>query len=341
MRHISFLGLCLTVALAICGVIAVEASAAEDVYKQEKANLIEGETREITAKAATELTLKGEQEKEKVKWEAKCKSLKLNAAEHPTILGGTPGTSEKEKLEYGECSGTVGGEKCSGVEIEDGTWKNELVTITAPAGLKGKLATLFTPTSGTVLVKIKFKSCGVHGNSTAEVEGSTAAATSPEGVFEPNGKWAWSEKEQVTEVETHSGTKKAVGLKSGKLTATLSGEVEVKAALPWLSRTNVGGVPVRNEPFCEFTAAGEKCQIKFKNETLRTLAVRSVTIMGEKGTLRYKKTVEGCVFNLGIGECTDELEMVKLEAKTVNDYCMEVRDAGTAELQVMCAALKM
>lgn len=76
MRHIGLLGLCLIAALATCVVIAVTASAAKDVYKQAKATLMEGETREITAKAATEFTLKGELglEKEKAPWEVSANS---------------------------------------------------------------------------------------------------------------------------------------------------------------------------------------------------------------------------------------------------------------------------
>ncbi len=339
MRQMKLLTFILCVTFFAGMIAAVGAQAVEDVYKQEKANLLEGEFREITVKAATELVLKTEQEKSKA--ETKCKALKLNAGEHPEIFGGTPGTSKNEKLELQECSATVNSEKCTSVEVEATKWNNELVTVAAPAGLKGKLATVFTPASGTPLLKIKFNSCGKAGSFTAEVEGSTAAVTSPEGVFESTGTWAWSEKEQITEVETSSGAKKSVGLKSSKLGAKLNGEAQVVAALAWLSRTNVGGVPVLGSNHCEFTAAKQTCQIQFKNITTRTIAAIGVTFFGANPAGRYSRIMANCVLNLGLGECTDEVEAIKIEAKGINDYCLEVKDQGTGERNSVCATLRM
>lgn len=337
MRHLKLLIVCMTAAMALAAIGAAAASAAEDIYKISGATLLEGETRALTAQAKSTLVIL-KVEHEKIATETKCKKLKLSSSEQPKILGGKPGTSEKEKLEFEECSATVGGTPCTGVAVEDALVKNELVTVLAPTGLKGKLGTLFTPTSGTSLMKIKFSSCGAFGSPTAEMVGSATAVTSPEGVFEPTGTWTWNEKEEVTEVETAGGSKKIDTIQSKGL---IGGEVEVKAALPWLTRENVGGVPTRTEPECFFTLVTEKCQLKFKNITTRTLAVVKVEAIGTEAAKRYKKTVEGCAFNLGLGECTDEVEMTEKVAGTINDYCMNVRDAGNAETQIMCAALRM
>jgi hypothetical protein len=119
------------------------------------------------------------------------------------------------------------------------------------------------------------------------------------------------------------------------------GEAEEVA---WLSRENVGGAERRGEPYCEFVRVNERCQIRFRNITARTLKVTSATgakILGTEGTTRYRKTVENCVFNLGMGECTDEIEVIRFVARTVNDYCLEVTDQGTNEHGQTCAALIM
>jgi len=120
------------------------------------------------------------------------------------------------------------------------------------------------------------------------------------------------------------------------------GEAEEVA---WLSRENVGGVEKLGEPYCEFTRVRDKCQMKFRNITTRTLKVTSATgakILGTEGTRRYRKAEENCVFNLGMGECTDEIEVIEFVARTVNDYCLEVTDQGTGkEHGQVCATLKM
>jgi hypothetical protein len=224
MRYVKSIGLCLTIASVVCAIATTEASAVEDVYKVNGNKLETNETREIVAGASEEFAFRGKGLLE-VEEVVKCKKLKLDEGEYPEVIGGVPGTSAKEKIELEECSATVGGTKCSGVEIENTAMNNELVTVVAPSGLKGKLATLFTPASGKVLFKIRFKSCGLLGSPTAEVEGTTAAETSPEGVFEPEGTWAWSEKEEITEVETSKGKKIAVGLVAGGKNQAMQGRV--------------------------------------------------------------------------------------------------------------------
>jgi hypothetical protein len=228
MRYIKLVGVCLVVTLGVCVVVA-SASAAEDIYKIEGSKLEAGETVGITASAKTEFTLqaKGALEIEAV---IKCKGLKLDEGQFPEVIGGTPGTSAKEVIDFEECSATVGGSKCSSAEIENAEMNNELVTIRAPSGLSGKLATVFIPASGTTLMRLKLNKCGIFGSESATVEGTTAAATSPEGVFEPEGEWAWNEKEQITEIEKHNGTKEKVGLTSDKKQAVIQGAARV--ALP-------------------------------------------------------------------------------------------------------------
>lgn len=116
----------------------------------------------------------------------------------------------------------------------------------------------------------------------------------------------------------------------------------IAAAGSWLSRKNVGGVPTRNEPVCEFTAVAQTCQIEFENITTRTLAVRAGKLEGVNAGSRYAKVKEGCVFNLGLGSCTDEIEVKKLEGGVKwNDYCLYVEDKGTGEMSLVCAGLKM
>jgi hypothetical protein len=341
-------------ALAICMVIAVSASAAEDVYKQEGANLIEGETREITSSAKTEFMIKGKGVLN-VELVTTCKKLKLNASEHPIILGGAPGTSEKEKIEFEECTATVGGSKCSGVEIESAALKNELVTVVSPSKEKGELATLFTPASGEVLSKIKFKSCGLLGSPKAEITGSTAAVTGPEGVFEPEGTWTWSSGEgEITEVEKSNGERKKVELDNEKTKkSTIAGGAAVKADPPWLLRKNVdlggaGEAAGAGTPECRFTAVKETCKIEFDNNTLLKLDIKNHELRGKEFKKRYKEGVIGCTIGKTLEEkgiaghsCTDEVEMIFLEHPGVNDYCLTVQDIVSKKEQIMCAGLVM
>lgn len=236
MKHIRIIGLALVAVFALGAVAATSALAApEHIYKIEGNKLEAGETREIKASAKTEFTLKGKGVLE-VEAVTKCKKLKLKASEHPDIIGGTPGTSAHEVIEFEECSGTVGGSKCASVEVENAATNNELVTIRAPSELNGKLATLFTPASGKLFSKIKLNKCGfIFGSQKAEVEGTSAALVSPEATEAVAGTLAWHESMEITEVEKQGGAKVAVGLKSNGKLATLNGEssVELVSGLKW------------------------------------------------------------------------------------------------------------
>jgi hypothetical protein len=229
MKHIRIIGLVL-VALFMMSVIAASAAFAEPehIYKVNGAKLEAGKTQEITSKVkpGTEFVLKGTGPLG-IKSETKCKKLKLAVAEKPVIVGGTPGKSEKEKIEFEECTATVGGAKCEKVTIESASTNNELVTIDLPAGKAGKLATLFTPVAGKVFTTIKLTKCGIFGSQEAKVEGTSAALVSPEKVEAESGTLVWKEAEEITEVQNQNKEKKKIGLIFNGKAATINGEAEV------------------------------------------------------------------------------------------------------------------
>jgi hypothetical protein len=225
MRYIKLVSVCLTAIFGVC-LVATGATAA-GVYKIDGIELEAGETLVIEASAKTEFIFKAKGALE-IEAVVKCKKLKLKESEEPEVIGGGPGTSAKEVIEFEECSATLGGAKCEKVTVEGASLNNELVTIVLPSGKKGGLATLFTPASGKVFIKSKLTKCGIFGTQAATVEGTTAAATSPEGVFEPEGEWAWSETEEITEIEKANGTKEKVGVTSNGKKFTLQGAAQVK-----------------------------------------------------------------------------------------------------------------
>jgi hypothetical protein len=243
MKFTRILGLVL-VAIFAMGVVTASAMGAEDIYKVEGKKLEAKESKGITShiKAGTEFTLKGEETIlfVTIKSVTKCKKLKLDAAESPVIVGGLPGTSEKEKVEFEECTAELGGKACKSVAVESVATNNELVTIKKPATKEGDLGTLFKPAGGgKVFTKVKFTECGAFGNQTAEVEGTTAALVSPEKTEAVAGSLIYSESssEEITEIEKHSGTKETVGLKFGGKKATINGTAEVEL----LSKEKWGG----------------------------------------------------------------------------------------------------
>jgi hypothetical protein len=112
-------------------------------------------------------------------------------------------------------------------------------------------------------------------------------------------------------------------------------------ANPWVEAKNNGG-PAKEGPLgvCEFAAVGQTCLMQISNLTFRTLAVVKATLEGTNANVRYKRAVEGCVLNVGL-PCEDKLEAIKIEAKTVNDYCIVVKDQGTGEFSRRCFAIAM
>lgn len=123
------------------------------------------------------------------------------------------------------------------------------------------------------------------------------------------------------------------------------GPVEMQGVAPaanlWFSINKVGGTAAGGVGFCKFAAAGQTCQINFKNITARTLRVLSIELLGKNAGTRYKKLKANCVFNLAFGECTDELEAAVFQAGGINDYCLTVEDKGTGATNYGCAILRM
>ncbi len=231
MNRMRILGLAL-VAMFVFGVVAATAAmATTDVYQVEGKTLAAGETREIkSSMKSKEFVLEGTGPLG-IKSVTKCTSLKLDAADDPVIVGGEPGKSAREVIEFSGCTATLGGSKCSSVTVESAQTNNELVDVDA----KKELAVLFTPSSGTKFSEVKLKSCGIFGSQSATVEGSTAAlvASTAEAV---KGELVWNAKEEITEVLKVGSTKgQTVGLTSDSNKATLNGEafVELASGLKW------------------------------------------------------------------------------------------------------------
>lgn len=232
MTRIKLAGLCLVAVFAFGALAAGQASAAEYIYKVAGSKLEAGKTKEIRSsdKKAFVLRGKGLFNAEAV---TTCKALKLNAAEKPVIVGGKPGTSEKELVEFSECKATIAGAECSSVEVSNVTTKNEIVTVVAPSTLKGRLASLFTPASGTEFSKVKFNKCGILGNQSATVTGSTAALDEVEKTEAKVGTLNYpAAASAITEVEKENSKgekeKVKVKLESNSKAASIEGEANVE-----------------------------------------------------------------------------------------------------------------
>jgi hypothetical protein len=231
MKRIRIIGLTLVAVFAISAVAASGASAAEYIYKVNGAKLEAGATKAVSAKAKTPFVLKGEIIG--LKSDTKCNKLKLATIEPaPVIKGGTPGISE-EKIVFEECAGTLGGSACKSVTVENTPALNEIVTVVLPAAKAGKLATLFTPKTGTLFTTIKLKECGIV-TTEGKVEGTSVGLNSEGEAVAQAITWA-APAEEVTKVKQSSGAEVAVGLKFGGNVATLEGiaEVELTSKEKW------------------------------------------------------------------------------------------------------------
>ncbi len=230
MTRIKLAGLCLVAVFAFGAVTVAQASAAEYIYKVKGAKLEAGQTKEIKSSVKKEFVLKGKGVLN-IESVTKCKALELNAAEKPVIVGGKPGKSEKEKIEFKECSATLGGGKCEKVEVENVSTNNEIVTVVKPEALKGRLATLFTPSAGEVFSKVKFVKCGIFGSQKAEVKGKSAGLDEPNGLEEVKDWLVYATgAAEITEVEKSNGEKVKVELTNEGKKATIEGEAWVELA---------------------------------------------------------------------------------------------------------------
>jgi hypothetical protein len=235
MNRMRILGLALVAMFAFSAIAATAAMATTtDIYQIEGTKLAAGETREIKASIkSTEFVLEGTGPLG-IKAVTKCTALKLDAADDPVILGGEPGKSGREAIEFSGCTATLGGSKCSSVTVESAQTNNELVEIVAPSAKAGDLAVLFTPASGTKFSEEKLKSCGIFGSQSAAVEGTTAALV-PVTTEAVKGELVWNTKEEITEIKKLNGTVDKVGLTSDSNKATLNGEsfVELASGKKW------------------------------------------------------------------------------------------------------------
>src|SRR6202035_1140809 len=145
----------------------------------------------------------------------------------PLIKGGIPGTSE-EKVVFENCSGTLGGSACKLVTVENTPVNNEIVTVVLPAAKAGKLATLFTPKTGTVFTTIKLKECGIFGSTEGKVEGNSAALGSVGKAKAQTLTWVEGA-EEITKVKKFgAGGEATVGLKFGGKVSSLEGVAAVE-----------------------------------------------------------------------------------------------------------------
>jgi hypothetical protein len=226
MRSIKVVGLALLTVFALSAVAVSQASAAEYIYKVNGAELTSGANKEITSSAKKEFVLKG---KGVLNVESVTKCTKLKVEKGALIEGGKPGKS-KEKVVFEGCTATVGGTKCSGVEVENVAVVNEIVTVVKPKVLEGRLAVLFKPEKGEVFSKIKFKSCGLLGSPKAEITGSSAALSEPEKTEGTEGvlKYQVGEATEIAVIQKSSGTTEKVELDNEKTKkSTIEGEAAV------------------------------------------------------------------------------------------------------------------
>ena len=98
-------------------------------------------------------------------------------------------------------------------------------------------------------------------------------------------------------------------------------------------------------PECTFAKVGDTCQIEFKvTGAGEGWKVETNEWKGEKAKERYKATV-GCTAGKQLKNaemCTDEIEMIKKEEKTTNEWCVlwEVVE-GVLNKSPWCTKLKM
>jgi hypothetical protein len=213
----------LVVVLACSAFGAASASAHKFVWKVEKAPgtekiLAAGESKEFTASAKKAYFIKTEV---LAKLTIECKKQKFSAGGE--IIGGKPGKAEGT-IVFEECNPTAPAE-CVGkkVKIQPMPVKAELVTVVKPAAKAGKLATLFSPKTGSLLTDIQLEGCLF--NTGEELAGNAAALNVSQEVEQKTGSLLFKEgAEEITEVETSTGAKAKVELKADETKATFEGE---------------------------------------------------------------------------------------------------------------------
>jgi hypothetical protein len=214
----------LVAVFAFSAVGAASASAHKFVWKVEKAPgtekiLAAGESKEFTASSKKGYIIKNEVLS--IKLTIECKKQKFSAGAE--IIGGKPGKAEGT-IVFEECMPTAPSE-CVGkkVKIEPLPVKTELVAVVKPAAKAGKLATLFSPKTSTLFTVITLEGCMF--NTKYELTGNAAALNGSQEVEQKTGSLLFKEgSEEITEVETSTGAKAKVELKTAGSKATFEGE---------------------------------------------------------------------------------------------------------------------
>jgi hypothetical protein len=79
-----------------------------------------------------------------------------------------------------------------------------------------------------------------------------------------------------------------------------------------------------------------------QNTAARMLAVKGAALLRQHAEPHGAKGIaEGCVVDLGMGECTKELEATLFEADGISDYCLTVEEKANGARRPECAIPRM
>ena len=112
---------------------------------------------------------------------------------------------------------------------------------------------------------------------------------------------------------------------------------------------NLGGV-LRREAVqggkavgtCVFNKVGDKCTVNFIQEGEGEGKVEKAELKGAEAAVRYKNAKAGCTAGKVLKEnekCSDEIELLKVAAKTENEWCV-TWDLGALTEVPFCVGLK-
>jgi hypothetical protein len=364
MRQTKLLGLCLTVALAVCAIAAAAASAEPPGFEflGEKSDTLSSKGGALTLE-----TTKGEV--------VKCgKMTAAGGVEDSDLLPTFSGCTATILTKTYKCKSPGGNEeeiKGFPLQISLGLInksKEEVGILLSPEeGAPENPNDLFaaftcTRSSENVNVKIKGSVIGKITPTNTSV-GPTQTTKAFEVKFTKGSEKGEQgikvfEGETVNKLETETSIteKEGKGYVGSAIEESTELFPEVSTSIiltSWLSRENVGGagyVGPAGEPACIFTAANQKCKLQFKNITNVTSPpgfVVTVHLVGRvigDGSGRYRTGTVECVVNLAIdagSSCTDEVETRAFAAGVQNTYLLQVKDPGGGTSQIMGAALRM
>jgi len=110
----------------------------------------------------------------------------------------------------------------------------------------------------------------------------------------------------------------------------------------WLRVTDKKGGKEENP--CTFTRVGDLCEVTWESTVALELEIERSKLEGERAAERYRVVRERCPGSRRITErfrCTDEIEMIRLERNTQNEYCLYVKDERTGRRVLECEILRM